>query len=145
MKSCIPQYLLLGFALAFGLGGARAQDPPKVSIKSVKARPTRTLDGPTMFHEYCAACHGDQAQGNGPAAEALKKAPADLTQIARKNGGKFPKTQVMRVIEGADVVAAHGSRPMPVWGNIFRSLENQSVATLRVNMLADYIETLQAK
>lgn len=98
-----------------------------------------------MFHEYCAACHGDQAQGNGPAAEALKKAPADLTQIARKNGGKFPKTQVMRVIEGADVVAAHGSRPMPVWGNIFRSLENQSVATLRVNMLADYIETLQAK
>ena len=138
------QPVLLGLALIFGSATAPAQDAPKKVIKRVNARPTRTVDGKEMFHEYCAVCHGEQAKGNGPAAESLKKTPADLTQIARKNGGKFPTVGVMRVIEGADVVPAHGSRPMPVWGNIFRSLENQSAETLRVNALVNYIEQLQA-
>ena len=134
------------FAVVLGFGAtASAQDAPKPTIKRVPARATQTIDGKTMFHEYCAVCHGDDAKGDGPAAAALKKTPADLTQIARKNNGKFPKVQVMRVIDGADAVTAHGSRAMPIWGNIFRSLENQSTETLRVNALADYIEKLQAK
>jgi len=81
----------------------------------------------------------------GVHSEALKKPPADLTQIARKEGGKFPKIRVMRVIDGSDVMAAHGSRAMPVWGHIFRSLESQESETLRVNAPADYIEAMQAK
>jgi mono/diheme cytochrome c family protein len=136
--------VLFGLGVIFGPGAANAQDSPKKVIKTVNAHPTRTIDGKEMFHEYCAVCHGDQATGNGPAAEALKKTPADLTQITRKNGGKFPTIQVTRLIEGADVVPAHGSRPMPIWGNIFRSLENQSAETLRVNALVRYIEQLQA-
>lgn len=145
MKGSIPQYLLLGLALSFGPAAASAQDAPKVTIKKVIAHPTRSLDGKTMFHEYCAACHGDQAKGNGPAAEALTKRPADLTQIARKNGGTFPKIQVMRIIDGADVyTAAHGSRDMPIWGTMFRHMENPESETLRVNALMEYIETLQA-
>jgi len=143
MESRIPQYLLFG-ALILGPAVANAQDAPKPTIKSVPVRATRTIDGKEMFHEYCAVCHGDQAKGNGPAAEALKKAPADLTQIARKNGGKFPKVQVMRIIDGEDSVQAHGSRAMPIWGKIFRSMENQASETLRVNALMEYIESLQA-
>ncbi len=145
MQSSLPQYLLLGLVLGFGPAAARAQEAPKPTIKTVRAHATRTIDGKEMFHEYCAVCHGDEAKGNGPAAEALVKAPADLTQIARKNGGTFPRVKVMRVIDGADVVAAHGSRAMPTWGYIFRSLENQQTETLRVNSLMEYIEKLQAK
>lgn len=146
MKTSIPRYLLLGFGLVFGPAAAPAQDAPKKIIKNVNAHATRTLDGQTMFHEYCAVCHGEQARGDGPAADALKKGPADLTQIARKNGGEFPKVRVMRVIEGSDVsVAAHGSRAMPIWGNIFRTLENQQSETLRVHALMEYIESLQAR
>ena len=138
------QYLSLGLALSFGSGAANAQDAPKKTIKTVNARSTRTIDGKEMFHEYCAVCHGDEAKGNGPAADALKKAPADLTQITRKNGGTFPKVQVMRTIEGVDTTAAHGSRAMPIWGNIFRNLENQETATLRINSLMEFLEKLQA-
>src|SRR5579862_2752861 len=145
MKSNVVPCLLLGFALTFGPAAVNAQDAPKPTIKTVPVRPTQILDAKGMFREYCAVCHGDEGKGNGPAADALKKAPADLTQIARKNGGTFPKVRVMRVIDGADVIAAHGSRAMPVWGNIFRSLEGSSSESLRVNALMEYIGNLQAK
>ena len=143
MKSLKPQYLLLGLALVFGPAAASAQDTPTKSIKTVTAKAT-PIDGKEMFHEYCAVCHGDQGKGNGPAADALKKAPADLTQISRKNGGKFPEVKVMRVIQGEDTVAAHGNRAMPIWGTIFRSLGSKETETLRVNALMRYVEQLQA-
>jgi len=129
----------------FGPAAAVAADQPTKTIKSVPARDTQTLDGKTMFKEYCAVCHGEDGKGNGPAADALKKAPADLTQVARKSGGTFPEIKVQRMITGADEVAAHGSRAMPIWGNIFRSLSNQEGETLRVNALMKYVESLQAK
>jgi mono/diheme cytochrome c family protein len=144
VKSFKAQYLLLGAALIFGPAAASAQDTQK-TIKTVPVQPTRTIDGQTMFHEYCAVCHGDNGKGNGPAADALKKAPADLTQVARKNGGTFPEVKVQRTIAGADEIGAHGNRDMPVWGNIFRSMGNQDGETLRVSALMKYVESLQAK
>src|SRR5579862_2162540 len=145
MKSNVVPCLLLGFALTFGPAAVNAQDAPKPTIKTVPVRPTQTLDGKTMFHEYCAVCHGEDGKGNGPAADALKKAPADLTQVARKNGGNFPELKVQRTITGADDVAAHGNRAMPVWGTIFRSFGAEGGETLRVNALMRYVEGLQAK
>jgi mono/diheme cytochrome c family protein len=145
MKRFTPQYLLLGLALVFGSVAAVAADAPAKTIKSVPARDTQTLDGKAMFHEYCAVCHGDNGKGNGPAADALKKGPADLTQVARKNGGTFPEIKVQRMITGEDEVAAHGNRAMPIWGNIFRSMSNKEGETLRVNALMKYVEQLQAQ
>jgi mono/diheme cytochrome c family protein len=144
MKGLILRYLFLGLALSFGPAVVNAQDAPKKTIKQVDVKPTSPSDAKAMFHEYCAVCHGDQGTGNGPAADALKKAPADLTQIARKNNGVFPKVQVQRVIDGVDVIGAHGNRAMPVWGSIFRSMEGSASETLRVNALMEYIEGLQA-
>jgi mono/diheme cytochrome c family protein len=143
MRILTLQYLLLGFALAAGPVAAFAADQPTKTIKTVTARDT-ALDGKVMFHEYCAVCHGENAKGDGPAADALKKAPADLTQISRKAGGKFPEIRVMRMIKGDDEIAAHGNRAMPVWGTIFRSLSSKEGADLRVNALLRYIEGFQA-
>ena len=115
-------------------------------IKQVPVRTTRTMEGPDLYAEYCAVCHGKDGKGGGPAAAALKKEPADLTQLARKNGGKLDELRVMDVITGSDVVAAHGSRDMPTWGTVFASMSNnEGIRRIRINMLVKHIETLQAK
>jgi mono/diheme cytochrome c family protein len=115
-------------------------------IKQVPVRTTRTLEGPDLYAEYCAVCHGKDGKGGGPAAAALKKEPPDLTQLARKNGGKFDELRVREVITGSDVVAAHGSRDMPTWGTVFASMSNnEGMRRIRINMLVKHIETMQAK
>src|SRR6516164_8934339 len=102
-------------------------------VKKVPIQRTPANSGQVMFKEYCAVCHGLGGKGDGPAADALKKRPADLTQLAHKNNGTFPEAHVMNFITGQDVVAAHGSRDMPIWGDLFRSLSpnDQAVVKLR--------------
>jgi mono/diheme cytochrome c family protein len=143
----LPQTLiLLPIVLALGCFVAFAADEGGKTIKRVNAQPTASVNGADLFREYCAVCHGTDAKGSGPAADALKKRPADLTQLARKNGGNFPELPVMNYIKGEDVVAAHGSRDMPVWGTIFGSMSpNQDLVQVRVYNLLKYIEGLQAK
>jgi mono/diheme cytochrome c family protein len=116
-------------------------------IQKVPIQPTSAASGKEMFTTYCAVCHGTSGKGDGPAAAALKKRPADLTQLARKNNGTFPEVHVINFITGEDVVAAHGSRDMPIWGDLFRSLSpnSQEVSKLRVANLADYVKSLQAR
>ena len=64
--------------------------------------------GKQAFNQYCASCHGTDAKGNGPVADTLKKEPADLTQITKKNGGEFDTGAVARMIDGQADVAGHG-------------------------------------
>jgi mono/diheme cytochrome c family protein len=104
------------------------------------------MEGPELYNEYCAVCHGKDGKGGGPAAAALKKQPGDLTQLARKNNGKFDGLRVQDVITGSDVVAAHGSREMPTWGTVFASMSsNEGTRRIRLNALVKQIETMQAK
>ena len=49
----------------------------------------RKFVGSTLFGTYCATCHGVSAKGDGPLAANLRKPPANLTLIARRNGGIF--------------------------------------------------------
>ncbi len=72
--------------------------------------------GASLYMQYCASCHGPTAQGNGPAAESLRKAPSDLTQLFRRYGQPLPKERLAAVIDGRAEIPAHGSREMPVWG-----------------------------
>ena len=122
---------------------AAAQDKP--AIKMVPPSVTSPASGTEMFSHYCAVCHGPSGKGGGPAAASLKTAPPDLTQIARKNGGKFPEFQVRQsIIE--NVHGAHGSREMPVWGPVFKSIEQgDSLWRLRVSNLTQYVGSIQAK
>ena len=50
--------------------------------------------GQKLYTQYCASCHGADGKGNGPEAAKLNPKPGDLTQIAKKNGGKFPFYEV---------------------------------------------------
>ena len=127
------------------LAGLSSAQTPK-SVKKVTAQPTTSMKGIDLFRAYCAVCHGVAGKGDGPAAEALKKPPADLTQISRKNNGKFPELRVQRMIKGDDLVAAHGVRDMPTWGAIFNEMSpDPELVQARVYALTQYIQEIQAK
>ena len=128
--------------IAIGVYSVAAQQTP--AIRYTRPDNISAADGPQMFRSYCSPCHGLLGLGNGPAASSLQKRPADLTQLTRKNNGKFPVYRVRNEIQGAGLATAHGSREMPVWGNVFRSLNGDTVK-LRVDNLTDYIESLQRK
>jgi mono/diheme cytochrome c family protein len=144
MNKCfIPQYLILAF---LSIGGYEAAVAQQKVIKEVPARMTRSLEGVDLFREYCAVCHGVNAKGDGPAADALKKHPTDLTQLARKNAGKFPVLAVQMTIKGSNGITEHGTREMPMWGTIFsQSGSQKDLGDMRVASLLKYIEDLQAK
>jgi mono/diheme cytochrome c family protein len=137
---------VLLFATCFVLAASiQAQDNP--GIKKVPVTRTSPAAGKEMFVHYCASCHGKEGKGNGPAASALKKAPADLSTLASRNGGKFPDTRVYAYVEGTDEVASHGSREMPIWGDVFRSMSPADAAAVhqRVSNLTEYVRSLQQK
>ncbi len=77
------------------------------------------VQGRIYYMRYCAACHGDKADGNGPVSKVLSTPPADLRRLTEKYGNPLPADRVIRFIDGRDAVAAHGSREMPVWGERF--------------------------
>ena len=107
---------------------------------------TYSLSGPEMYKTWCASCHGADGKGAGPVASALKKAPPDLTQLAKKNAGKFPLEHVREYIDGRNKVDAHGTREMPIWGDALQQIDASAVGiSFRVNALTAFIETLQAK
>ena len=131
------------FTLALAAAVA-AQEKPKIVMQPP---PYVDVNDPqAMFREYCAACHGKGGRGDGPAAAALKTVPADLTRITARNGGKFPDTKVRRYVEGLDEIPAHGSRDMPVWGQVLRQLPGGDAAVkMRVESLTKYIQSIQQK
>ena len=125
---------------------AVAQESQK-TIKHVPIKPTSAASGQEMFTTYCAVCHGKDGKGNGPAAEALKVPPPDLTVLAKKDGGKYPAMRVSSIIRGEAALPAHGSKEMPVWGSLFwhMSQGHESEVQQRVANLNQYIEGLQVK
>ena len=140
----IPAVCVLAISSLYG-GAAAAQSKPaaqdeyKTLIYSVK--------GPDLFRAHCAPCHGSDGRGNGPAAAALKEKPADLTALAKNNGGKFPAEQTEKAISGEDrTLLAHGSVEMPVWGPIFHQIEeDRDFGKVRLQNLVKYLQSIQQK
>ena len=139
----IRSSLLIG-GLLVALCAAAQQSPV---VDESKIPPTYVPSGKAMFKQYCAACHGIDAKGRGPAAGSLNTRPADLTQLAKLHQGKFPYEYVAGVLRFGETYNAHGSKEMPVWGPIFQYIENYDEAAVRqrIKNLCDYLETLQAK
>lgn len=101
------------------------------------------------FAAYCAACHGNDGRGGGPLAEGMEPVPADVTLITRRNGGVFPKAQVMGHIAGYTM--GRSESPMPQFSDLlegpqvmFDDGSGQAVPTpARLVALADYVQSLQ--
>jgi mono/diheme cytochrome c family protein len=136
---------LILFALAAAVLWAQNESRPVV--QKTPARQTSASSGKEMYRAYCAACHGTDGKGRGPASEALKSLPSDLTVLARRNAGEFPELRVFGAISGDLRVTAHGSKDMPTWGAVFGQMDGTDVARvkLRIRNLTKYIESLQVK
>lgn len=126
----------------FGLGGVaglsqgRSQGPPPVLIDS--------LAGRDSFDLYCASCHGDGGRGDGPVAEELRTRPPDLTTLALRNQGAFPRARVRDIVEGkGGTLIAHGTTAMPVWGPMFRVFESDARVRERIENLLTHLQALQ--
>jgi mono/diheme cytochrome c family protein len=102
--------------------------------------------GAATFRSFCAPCHGTSARGDGPMAESLRYAPADLTKIARRNGGRFQADKVAKIIDGREQVKGHGGTDMPIWGDAFkRTREGVDERKVKATIaeLVQYLATLQ--
>ncbi|MGB0034921.1 MAG: cytochrome c [Candidatus Acidiferrales bacterium] len=127
---------LLAFASA-----AFAQEVKKEAVKH-----TNPSSGAEMFKQYCAVCHGAGGKGDGPAAPALKQAPADLTTLAKRHDGKFPDDLVATVLRNGVKAPAHGTSDMPVWGPLFSKLNSDpAIVNMRITNLTSYVKSLQVK
>jgi mono/diheme cytochrome c family protein len=121
---------------------------------SAQPRPARVDQGQREFLANCASCHGSDAKGRGPIVEWLTKSPPDLTALAAGNGGVFPISRVYDAIDGASV-AIHGTRDMPVWGQVYRieageywgelPYDPQQVVRGRILGLIDYLYRIQRR
>jgi mono/diheme cytochrome c family protein len=137
--------MALGLAGSWNIGFAAQQTrrtpPPSLVIPSTA--------GGDLFRFYCATCHGRDGKGDGPVAAALNRRPADLTLIARRNGGHFPAVRMEDYVTGnREPMAppAHGSMDMPVWGPIFQALDPQDVLNrVRIANIMAFVESIQVK
>ena len=121
----------------------------EVQDKSGADKAARTIgaSGKQTYTHYCAACHGANARGIGPAAVLLKTPPPDLTTLAEHHGGKFPNEYVSDVLRFGTRIVARGSSDMPIWGPIFGSMESYDEVAVRkrIKELSDYLASLQEK
>jgi mono/diheme cytochrome c family protein len=124
---------------------SRAQAPPPKP--SEETHLISSLAGSDLYQAYCAVCHGNNAKGDGPMGRNLKVAPPDLTRIAKRNGGTFPKQRIEQILSGeTELAAGHGTREMPLWGPIFSRIAwDQDLGRVRIDNVAKYLEQLQNK
>jgi mono/diheme cytochrome c family protein len=122
--------------------------PASAQIGKQRQPPMRPVDGASIFQNYCAACHGLDGRGNGPASKALKREVPDLTRLSQRNDGAFPAIHVQTTIMfgSDDLIPAHGSKEMPIWGPIFHEIEfDQDFGHVRLENVTKYLESIQRK
>ena len=115
--------MLIGLALLAGSGVADGQEQNDENPGFLAAK------GRITYGRYCANCHGTDGAGNGSIAKFLKIPPTDLTRIETDEDGEFPYERLESVIDGRQAVRGHGSREMPIWGDVFQSPLSEAYAT----------------
>jgi len=107
--------------------------------------PTYVPSGAQLYKQYCETCHGANGKGFGPAAESLKRPPADLTTLAARHEGKFPYEYVSQVLLFGPGMPSHGTPDMPAWGPIFMFMDKRDETAVhkRIKNLSDYLASMQ--
>jgi mono/diheme cytochrome c family protein len=117
--------------------------------------------GKREFDSNCAVCHGLEGRGDGPFASVINKGIPNLTTLSKGNEGVFPFERVYQIIDGTQVPRGHGTREMPIWGDVYTSraeksyylapslvelpFDPEAFARARILSLTEYIYRLQAK
>ena len=108
------------------------------------------MSGEDLYRRFCASCHGVAGRGDGPVSTSLRVEVPDLTLVASRANGSYPRERVVRIIDGRHIIGAHGTRTMPVWGEDLARLEignpeAERAAQIIIGRLADYVGSLQRR
>lgn len=158
MKHVSGLLSVLALALALWWPGHAAQ-ATEAGVTAAAAEETETdmtydpespmekgkISGAYQYYRLCAVCHGEEGRGDGPMSRMLKRPPANLTQLARNNGGHFPFLRVLAAIDGRNTVEVHGNREMPVWGQLLTKEYDQFVARAIELELLLHLNSLQVR
>jgi mono/diheme cytochrome c family protein len=142
-----PRCIVLLVAVVFSSVTCGLAQEKEKTVKKAPIQNVTPASGEEMFKSYCAACHGKDAKGAGPATADLKSTPPDLTTLAKRHDGKFPTDYVSNVLRNGVKAPAHGSSDMPVWGPLFATVSghDEAIVNMRITNLVRYIESLQVK
>jgi len=143
MRRTLLTAVVLGATMALGALVPLAMGSPSID----EIPPTYVPSGEAMYKQYCGACHGLDGKGDGPAAFTLKMPPPDLTTLASRHMGTFPREYVGNILRFGPGTSAHGSSDMPTWGTIFQLIDknNERAVQQRIKNLTDYLASLQQK
>jgi mono/diheme cytochrome c family protein len=143
-ESKVLSFGSLGFVATFlvallwiGVSSCESK-PPKNSLWAQGER------GKVHFQKYCVSCHGED--GKGLLIDSLFTQPADLTRILASNKkNEFPILYVANKIDGRKMAKAHGSRTMPIWGEVFSEEEllDESQIKGKLGELVAYLISIQ--
>ena len=142
--------ILLGIAglflgvLFIGQGTGITQTTDK-TLKTLPVTKSQPDSGKQMYKDYCAACHGMDGKGNGPAVQFLKAPPPDLTTMAKRFNEKSVELRVAAVLRFGTESKAHGTLDMPIWVQLFHSMDSTQVEELRISKLSQYVQSMQTK
>ena len=120
------------------------------SVSAFEAVSLADYSGEEIYGRFCASCHGDMAQGDGPVARSLGVMVPDLTKITQRYGD-FPTNVIRDTIDGRGArIDAHGSRTMPVWGYEFWVEEGGDVTAQQemrktIAKLVEYLRSIQVE
>lgn len=135
--------LLVATAGPIAMASAEEEETASQTVKVFKGKVT--------YRIYCSNCHGESGRGDGNLSELLSVPPADLTAIARNNGGSFPTDEITKLVDGREEVKGHGRKEMPVWGDAFqKSLQpswteesDDERARRKIDEVVAYVESIQ--
>lgn len=109
--------------------------------------------GKREYMSKCAVCHGASGKGDGSYFELLKTRVPDITTISQRNKGVFPVERLYQVIDGREMLKAHGTREMPIWGLDYSSKAAEDwrdlpynpdvYVRIRILSLIDHVYSLQ--
>ncbi|WP_102109627.1 c-type cytochrome [Oceaniglobus roseus] len=120
-----------------------------LSLAACAPPPEETGRG--FFNAVCAACHGADARGGGPARAGMGQRAPDLTLLAARNAGTFPRLKVMGIIDGYHRRTDPHTH-MPVFGDLLAQGDYVGVDTgdgrmtptpAQLVALVDYLESVQ--
>ena len=126
------------FSAIFMIAISCDQKPPKNS------RVAQAMRGQEIFKEKCVKCHGED--GKGLKVDSLATQPADLTEIMwNRRVKEFPILEIANLIDGRKMAEAHGTRAMPIWGEVFAEEEYLDEKQIKGKMaeLIAYLMSIQ--
>ena len=122
-KSTWVLMILFSASCYFILNSCNNNEAANSEAPKSEATKSEVALGKDLYVAYCELCHG--TKGDGAMSDMLKIKPPDLRQISLRRNGVFPEDEIFKIIDGQEALEkGHGSRTMPIWGEVFGTTEN---------------------